>query len=76
MRFTFTVHVELTRSEGKFATREELHDQLVEALENANPGELQGDNDGQYVVESWEVSEEEPERVVGIKAGDGREGGA
>src|SRR4051794_27992275 len=60
MQFTFIVEVEVTRSEGKFATREELAQQLIDAIEQANPGDLTGDNEGQYTVDNFEVSEEDP----------------
>lgn len=56
MRFTFTVEVELERSQGKFATRDEMQDQIIEALEGADPGSLTGDNEGEYDVVSWEVT--------------------
>ena len=59
MRFDLVVGAELERSEGKFVSREELRDKLIEALEEANPGDLMGDNDGQYMVETWEVEEQE-----------------
>ena len=56
MNFTFTVNVQLDRAQGKFATRDEMETQLVEALEGANPEELEGENEGQYTVVEWEVS--------------------
>lgn len=56
MKFTFTVHVEVERTQGKFAPRYELADQLMEALDGANPDTLTGDN-GEYEVSSWEVEE-------------------
>jgi hypothetical protein len=58
MKFTFTVDVELNRTEGKFATREEMAEQIMEAIDDANPNDLVGDNDGQYEVVSWEVTEQ------------------
>ena len=65
MTFTFTVTVEVERTQGKFATREELAEQLREAIEGADPGQLEGDNGGEYEVSSFEVEETEtpkPER--------------
>jgi hypothetical protein len=56
MHITITIEVELTRIEGKFATKEELAEQIVTELESAEPGELEGENGGQYEVTSWEVS--------------------
>lgn len=64
MRYVFTVAVEVERTEGKFASREELGAQLVEALESADPGQVDGDNGGTYEVTSWDVEEQEqPKRV-------------
>lgn len=56
--FRFIVTVDVERSEGKFATRDELADQLREAIEGADPGDLEGENGGSYSVSSWEVEEE------------------
>ena len=62
MRFKFEVVVEVTRSEGKFATREEIADQIQAALESADPGSYEGDNGGQYETGDWSVTE------VGVEA--------
>jgi hypothetical protein len=58
MHFTFTVEVELTRSEGKFAARDELAEQIVEALESANPYSLTGENEGTYDIDEWDIVEQ------------------
>jgi hypothetical protein len=55
MDFHFTVHVTIERTEGKFATKDELQEQIIEALESANPGAITGENDGEYEVTDWEV---------------------
>lgn len=57
MRFVFQVEVEVERTEGKFATRDELAEQLMEELEGADPGDLEGDSGGEYEVTSFEVSD-------------------
>ena len=57
MRFAFRVEVELRREQGRFASRGEMADQLVEALEQADPGSLTGENDGEYSVDDWSVSD-------------------
>lgn len=57
MRFIFEVEVEVERDEGKFASRAELADQIQEALEGADPGNLEGENGGQYTVHEWAVNE-------------------
>ena len=59
MRFRFVVECEVERSEGKFASREDIGGQIQEELENADPGSLTGENDGTYDVVSWDVSEED-----------------
>jgi hypothetical protein len=58
VKFTFVVEVEVERDEGKFASRDELADQLSQAIEGADPGSLTGDNGGEYSTTGWEVSEE------------------
>ena len=64
MEFTFTVTVSVERSEGKFATRDEIEAQIQEALEGADPGSYDGENGGTYETSSWEVNvEEQPKRV-------------
>lgn len=60
-KFTFTVNVEVTRESGKFATRDEMADQIRDALESADPGYLSGigyDGDSEYIVDGWEVEEQ------------------
>lgn len=57
MQFTFTVSVELERSEGKFASRDELSEQIIESISSADPGSLYGDNGGIYEVVDWEVED-------------------
>lgn len=37
-RFRFVVEVELERTEGKFAGRDELSEQLFDAIDSSNPG--------------------------------------
>jgi hypothetical protein len=56
MHITFTIECDLERIEGKFATKEELAEQIVEELASAEPGQLEGENGGQYEVTSWEVA--------------------
>lgn len=59
MHFRFVVEVEVERTTGKFATRDEMAEQIQEALEGAVPGDYQGANDGEYTTSSWTVSEED-----------------
>lgn len=58
MQFTFIVRVEVSREEGKFASRDELAEQFVGEIEGADPGQIEGDEGGTYSVESFEVEEE------------------
>jgi hypothetical protein len=57
MKYTFHVTVEVNHTQGKFATREEIADQLMEALSSADPGTLTGDNGGEYETQTWEVTD-------------------
>lgn len=62
MRFTFLVEVEVERVEGKFASRDEISEALLEALEGADPGSVDGvgaDGSSSYATISWSASEEE-----------------
>ena len=59
MRFTFVVEVEVERVHGKFATRDEIASQIQEALEEADPGQYDMENEGEYTTESWDVNEQE-----------------
>ena len=59
MRFEFSVSAEVERSEGKFASRDEIAQVLQEWLENCNEGEITTDNDATYTVDDWAVDEQE-----------------
>lgn len=57
-KFTITLHVELERSEGKFASRDDMEEALTEEIESADPGYLYGlgvNGESSYEVVSWEV---------------------
>ena len=58
-RATFVIEVELERESGKFASRDELIDEIKEWLEDANQGTVDGvgaDGDSVYEVTEWSVS--------------------
>lgn len=57
MQFTFEVTITVERTEGKFASREELAEQIMSELESAEPMSLTGDNGGEYEVTEFEISE-------------------
>jgi hypothetical protein len=58
MQFTFIVSVEVNRVEGKFATRNEIADQLIAAIEDGNPGSVFSDEMAEYSVDAWDISEQ------------------
>jgi hypothetical protein len=65
--FTFTIEVQVERDSGKFAGRDEIAEQLMEALESADPGTVDGigaDGDSSYSVVDWSVSEDEPVKAT------------
>lgn len=58
MRFEMKVVVEIERLEGKFAPRDELEQEIFDALHDANPSEISNvgaDGASTYEVTSWEV---------------------
>lgn len=59
MRFTYVIEVEVERVQGKFASRDELSEQIRGELEGADPMTVEGDEGGEYEVVSFEVSEQE-----------------
>lgn len=68
MRFTFIVEVEVERTEGKFAPRDEISEALLEAIEGSDPGDIDGigaDGTSTYNTISWDVSEQEQPKAKG-----------
>lgn len=62
VRFLFTVEVEAERIQGLFASRDEIEVAIQQALDDANPGEVEGDNGGQYELTVWDVAAVEKRR--------------
>lgn len=58
MRFKFNVvvEVEVEREQGKFASKDEIRDQLDQVLLDADPGSITADAGGEYNTVLWEVS--------------------
>lgn len=59
--FRFVVEATLDRTEGKFASRDEMLERLQDALDSANPGTVDGvgsDGTSTYEVTDWSVEEE------------------
>lgn len=57
MRFLVTVEVTLRHSTGKFASREDLSERIIEAVGECDPGTIDTDDGGEYEVEAWEAVE-------------------
>jgi hypothetical protein len=58
-RLVFQVEVELEREEGKFASRDEMAEAIIEWLESANEQSVDGigaDGESTYEVTVWEVA--------------------
>ena len=68
-RFTVVIEVEVERTEGKFASRDEIAEAIQEALANTGEGEslsgLGADGDSEYEITSSvvvEVADETPKK--------------
>lgn len=59
MRHEFTVSVSTERLSGKFASKDDVAEQLQAWLEGANEGTVSGvgaDGDSEYEVTEWDVA--------------------
>lgn len=56
MKFQFIIDVELERTEGKFASRDEIEEELTGALDEANPSSITAENGGEYEIVDWVVT--------------------
>ena len=64
-QYEFRVVVEVERTSGKFAPRDEIVGAIQEALDEANPGNIDSigaDGDSDYEVTEWSVDEVERKR--------------
>lgn len=60
MNLRFVVEVEVERESGKFASKDDVREEITQWLEDANQGEISGigsDSDSIYNVTDWTVSE-------------------
>lgn len=57
MEFSFIVNASVERVQGKFSTRENIEEELIETIDGANPGSITGENDGEYEVTDWTVEQ-------------------
>lgn len=55
--FTFTITVEVERTEGKFASRDEIAEKIAEELKGADPGTIDTDEGASYEVTSFDVQQ-------------------
>lgn len=61
MDFTFVVTVSLRRESGKFASRQEIADEIIDRLQEAANEDVDGvgaDGDSTYVVDDCSVEEQ------------------
>lgn len=60
MRFSYTVEVEVERVQGKFASRDEIGELILEQLQGADidVSGVGADGDSEYEVVSFDVNEE------------------
>ena len=55
MKFEFNVSVEVERTKGKFASKDELMEKIGEWIESCNEVQVECDNGGMYDVIDWAV---------------------
>jgi len=67
MKIQFLVTVEVNHLTGKFASREEIEEQVREALESADPGGSEGGEGGEYETADWSVDEYVEPKLVKMK---------
>lgn len=54
MKIQLTVTVEVSHTEGKFVSKDEIADALLEDVQGADPGDVYVD-ESVYVVDAWEA---------------------
>lgn len=57
MKFKFTVEAEVERIQGKFRSRDEISEQILEWLERADEQQIDVE-ESQYETTDWTVTEE------------------
>ena len=62
MKFTFLVEVEVDRIEGKFVSRDEIAEVLMDEITAADPVAMAVGAGSEYETTSFEVSEQPQER--------------
>lgn len=66
--FSFMVNVTLERESGKFMARDEMSEQLIEWIEGADQGQVDGGPDGDSVYTVTDFSVEEVDQKAAKKA--------
>lgn len=61
MRFDITVTVEVERVSGKFVSRDDIENELIDAVEQADPSSIDVD-ESEYEVTDWAVTVAAPPR--------------
>jgi len=56
MNFEFKITATLDHVSGQFAGKDQFEDEILEALEAADPQQLTGDGGGEYEMTEWEVT--------------------
>jgi len=57
MRYSILLEVEVERTSGEFAARDEVFSEIENSLNDANPQEVKGSEGGAYEVTDWTVSD-------------------
>jgi hypothetical protein len=55
MKIKLIVEVELKKTSGKSAEREELEEILLAVISDADPASIEGEDGGEYEVITWKV---------------------
>lgn len=59
MNFTFLVNIDVQRESGKFESREDIANELLMSLNDANPTSITGPQyDGTFNISDWDVEEQ------------------
>lgn len=69
MHFRIIIEGDAERTEGKFESRDTIIGAIIEELEGADPGEVEGDNGGTYAINEWNVTEDETKPAAKGKGG-------
>lgn len=71
MQHVFLLTVETERESGKFASADEIAEAIIAAIDEANPGQIDGigaDSESVYTIETFEAEEISKKRVAAVRA--------